>query len=235
MRYHGGKSKIATSIASVILNTIQKERELVSLFCGTCSVEAKLAPHFEHVVCNDKHEYLIEMLRGVQNGYELPESITEEQWRYIKDHRDEDKVLTGFVGFGCSFGGRWFEGYARDRTGTNYAAQSKRSLLKDMAYLENADFICGDYHDAPIETWSVIYADPPYFGTKVISRTKFDTDLFWDYAREISQTNRMFISELTAPNDFISIWEAPVTRGLNSDKTKQFKSQEKLFVYKKWI
>jgi site-specific DNA-adenine methylase len=51
MRYHGGKSKIATSIASVILNTIQKERELVSLFCGTCSVEAKLAPHFEHAVC----------------------------------------------------------------------------------------------------------------------------------------------------------------------------------------
>ena len=51
---------------------------------------------------------------------------------YIRTHKDEDHVLTGFVGFGCSFGGKWFGGYARNAGGTNYAAQSKRSLLKDM-------------------------------------------------------------------------------------------------------
>ena len=90
-------------------------------------------------------EYLIAMLQGVQRGYNLPELITLEQYQYIRDHKELDPVLAGFVGFGCSFGGKWYGGYARNKTGTNYALQSKRSLLKDMATLQNAEFVCGDY------------------------------------------------------------------------------------------
>lgn len=85
------------------------------------------------------------MLQGVQRGYNLPELITLEQYQYIRDHKELDPVLAGFVGFGCSFGGKWYGGYARNKTGTNYALQSKRSLLKDMATLQNAEFVCGDY------------------------------------------------------------------------------------------
>ena len=84
------------------------------------------------------------MLQAVQNGYELPEYISEEKYKYIKEHKDEDMALTGFVGFGCSFGGRFFEGYARNATGTNYAMQSKKSLLKDMSTLMDAQFLCMD-------------------------------------------------------------------------------------------
>ena len=106
MQYQGGKSRIAKPISEVIINEVsrwkvkdsdfncgsnrEREREsnqtFVSLFCGSCAVESKLAPHFNRVICNDKHEYLIEMLKGVQNGYELPEQITEEQYKYIKSH-----------------------------------------------------------------------------------------------------------------------------------------------------
>ena len=128
MQYQGGKSRIAKSISDVILSirnqcgkpkiststttSIKREdnQTFVSLFCGACAVEAKLAPHFNKVICNDKHEYLIEMLKGVQGGYELPEHISEEEYKYIKLHKDDDKVLTGFVGFGCSFGGKFFGG-----------------------------------------------------------------------------------------------------------------------------
>ena len=87
---------------------------------------------FSRKLLNDRHEYLIAMLQGVQQGYNLPEHITLEQYRYIRENKDADPVLAGFVGFGCSFGGKWFGGYARNKTGTNYAEQSKRSLLKDM-------------------------------------------------------------------------------------------------------
>ena len=76
---------------------------------------------FDRVICNDNHLFLIEMLIGVQLGYELPDSISKEQYDYIRTHKDEDHVLTGFVGFGCSFGGKWFGGYARNAGGTNYA------------------------------------------------------------------------------------------------------------------
>ena len=234
MRYQGGKSRIASTIAEVIR---ERERErnqtFVSLFCGCCAVEAKLAPHFDRVICNDKHEYLIEMLKGVQNGYELPEHISEEEYKYIKSHKDEDKILAGFVGFGCSFGGKFFGGYARNKEQTNHALQGKKSLLKDMIYLPNAEFTCLDYHDVDIPNGSIVYADPPYANTTTYQGQKFDSEAFWEYMRQISKNNQVFISEQTAPDDFECIWEKPFTRTLDRNKDNQFKVVEKLFTYKK--
>lgn len=144
MRYMGGKSKIARPIAEIITHNSAASTCFVSLFCGTCAVEAKVSG-FERKILNDKHRYLIAMLRGVQGGYELPEAISKEQYTWLKENKDVDPVLTGFVGFGCSFGGIWFDSYANCSKGRNYCAESKRSLLKDLAQLSDAEFICGDY------------------------------------------------------------------------------------------
>lgn len=184
---------------------------------------------FDRVICNDNHLFLIEMLIGVQLGYELPDSISKEQYDYIRTHKDEDHVLTGFVGFGCSFGGKWFGGYARNAGGTNYAAQSKRSLLKDMAHLQRATFTWGDYREVIIPPGSVIYADPPYAGTTGYRNIKFDSIEFWEYMRLLSKNNQVFISEQTAPPDFTCIWQKPFTRTLDRNKGNQFKVTEKLF------
>lgn len=154
MRYQGGKSRIAQPIAKIITTVAGGGRCFVSLFCGSCAVESKVQG-FTRKILNDRHQYLIALLRGVQSGYELPESITAEQYQYIREHKDEDPALAGFVGFGCSFGGKWFGGYARNATGTNYALQSKRSLLKDMATLQDASFVCNDY-DVP---YASVYGD----------------------------------------------------------------------------
>ena len=89
-------------------------------------------------------------------------------------------ALAGFVGFGCSFGGRFFEGYARNATGTNYAMQSKKSLLKDMATLMDAQFLCVDYQKVPIPNNAIVYADPPYVNTKKIHNKVFNTEEFWN-------------------------------------------------------
>lgn len=173
------------------------------------------------------------MLQAVQLGFDLPEIITEEQYKYIREHKDENKALTGFVGFGCSFGGKWFGGYARNKTNTNYALQSKNSLLKDMQTLQNAKFICSDYKDVEIPKNSVVYADPPYEGTTGYNHKKFNSYEFWEYMREISEYNLVFISELSAPEDFKCIWSKPFTRTLDRNKNNQFKSIEKLFIYNK--
>ena len=235
MRYQGGKSRIAKQIAQMMMNVCSPQRErgssFVSLFCGSCSVESKMTG-FDNMILNDNHKYLIEMLKGVQNGYELPEQISEEQYKYIRDHKDEDPVLAGFVGFGCSFGGKWFGGYARNKGGTNYAAQSKRSLLKDMTTLMDAEFICKDYRDVELPDGCVVYADPPYEGVTGYSNKKFNSEEFWDYMRQISNNHLVFISEQKAPNDFICIWEKPFTRTLDVNKNNQFKVTEKLFIHK---
>lgn len=184
------------------------------------------------MILNDKHKYLIDLLKGVQNGYKLPELITEEQYKYIRNHKDDDCILTGFVGFGCSFGGKWFGGYARNKTNTNYALQSKRSLLKDMETLMNAEFTCQDYRDVPLPKDCIIYADPPYNNTTGYSREIFNSNEFWEYARNASKNHLIFISEQAAPDDFISIWEKPFTRTLDVNKQNQFKVTEKLFIHK---
>lgn len=172
----------------------------------------------------------------MQNGYVLPDNVSEEQYYYTKQHKDEDEVLTGFIGFGVSFGGRFFEGYARSHTEKrNYAKTAKQSLLRDKEKLKDVVFTCMDYKDVVLPEGCIIYADPPYYGTKQIGNKKFDTQAFWEYAREVSKTHLMFISELSAPDDFISIWHKEITRTLDVNKNNQFKATENLFIHKDYI
>lgn len=247
MQYMGGKSRIARSIAEII-NEIPRRKIkdcqasgtnnlnggggadcFVSLFCGSCAVESKVQG-FSRKILNDRHQYLIAMLQSVQNGYDLPESITPEQYRYIKNHKDDDPALAGFVGFGCSFGGKWFGGYAKNATDTNYAAQSKRSLLKDMATLQDANFVCGDYRQVCIPPGAVIYADPPYTNTTGYTGEPFDTAEFWRAMRLLADTGHtVFVSEQEAPPDIACIWERNFTRTLDRNKSNQFVVTEKLF------
>lgn len=234
MRYQGGKSRIAKQIASVIMAATERERErervFVSLFCGSCSVETKING-FDKMILNDKHKYLIALYQGLKNGYSIPDDISEQEYRYVKEHQEDDPILSGFVGFGCSFGGKWFGGYGRSKN-RSHAAESKRALIRDMALLKNAEFICKDYRDVSLPDGCVIYADPPYNNTTGYGKVKFDSNAFWEYAREVSKTHLMLISEQTAPDDFVSIWEKPFTRTLDVNKNNQFKVTEKLFVHK---
>lgn len=253
MRYMGGKSRVSKKIVEVIDNAVhgwQKQdfkqigknnsiselggqiETFVSLFCGSCSVEAKVQA--KNKILNDKHPYLIAMWQGVQDGYKLPEVITDEQYQYIKNNKDEDACLTGFVGFGCSFGGKWFGGLARNKKGDNYCARANRSVHKDFNLgLKDAQFLCLDYKDVHIPDGSVVYCDPPYANTTGYTTGNFNHNEFWDYVREISKKNLVLISEQNAPDDFECIWEQELTRTLDYNKENQFKKVEKLFKWKR--
>ena len=233
MRYQGGKEKISKQIAEVLSSGKDSSGTFVSLFCGSCCIESKL-DCYDNIICNDIHPYLISLLKGVQNGYTFPNTITEEEWKYVRDHKEEDPVMTGFVGFGCSFGGRFFQGYTKDNTGKrNYCNECKRSLEKLSPKIQGFEFLCMDYREVPLPDGCVVYCDPPYDGTKEYAGIKFDSNAFWDYMREISQNHLVFISELNAPDDFIPIWEKKVTRTLDVNKNNMFKSTEKIFVFNK--
>lgn len=219
-------------------NLFYKKKEsiktFVSLFCGGCAIETKLAPHFENVICNDLHPYLIAMYQALQNGYDLPENISEEQYRYIREHKDEDKALAGFVGFGCSFGAKWFGSYAQNKRGDNYAKRGRNAIMRDFENLKTAKFTCADYRNVDIPDGSIVYADPPYAGTTGYSTGRFDSAEFWEYMRKISEKNTVFISEQQAPDDFVCVWHKEILRMLNSNN-KRSKSVEKLFVHKSQI
>lgn len=231
MQYMGGKSRISGDISNII-NMFAVDRDFVSLFCGTCAIESKITAAKK--ICNDLHPYLISLLTAVQNGYELPDVVTKEDYIRVKENKDDDMALTGFVGFGCAFGGKWFGGYAKNNSGTNYAKQSKNSLLRKMTTLtaDTTTFINQSYKDVIIPAGAVVYCDPPYEGTTRYSNSNsFNHDEFWEYIRELSKEHMVFVSEVNAPSDFTAVWNKPFKRVLDVNKENIFDSVEKLFIH----
>lgn len=86
-----------------------------------------------------------------------------------------------------------------------------------------------DFVDLWILPKSFVYCDPPYKGKLKINGS-FNHDLFWDWVREQSKKSTVLISELSAPNDFICLWET--NKAVTITKTSKNKTNnEKIF---KW-
>ena len=230
MQYMGGKSRISKQIAEILNSAIDKNTPFVSLFCGSCAIESKVQADVK--ILNDKHPYLIAMWQALQNGWMPPDVVTKEEYYRIKANMDENPALTGFVGFGCSFGGKWWGGYAKDKRGDDYCGQAKRGLLKDFLGVQSATFTCLDYHDVKIPDGAVVYCDPPYVNTTGYTVEQFDTDEFWNYMRQLSKRCDVYISEESAPDDFECIWSKEKVRTLEKSDNVGRVKVEKLFKYK---
>ena len=110
MRYFGGKVRIGKDLSLFLNNQLKENQPFVDLFCGSCNIISRIDSNRVRIAI-DKHNYLIEMWIALQNGWEMPNEITEEEYQYIKNNKNEKPYLTGFVGFGCSYSGKWFGGY----------------------------------------------------------------------------------------------------------------------------
>ena len=230
MQYMGGKSRISKQIAEILNSAIDKNTPFVSLFCGSCAIELKVQADVK--ILNDKHPYLIAMWQALQNGWMPPDAVTKEEYYHVKANMDENPALTGFVGFGCSFGGKWWGGYAKDKRGDDYCGQAKRGLLKDLVGIQSATFTCLDYRDVEIPDGVVVYCDPPYANTTGYAFGQFDTNEFWDYMRQLSKRCDVYISEESAPDDFECIWSKEKVRTLEKNDNVGRVKVEKLFKYK---
>lgn len=148
----------------------------------------------------------------------------------MKENKEYIKHLTGFVGFLCSFGGKWFGGYAKNNKGDNYADRGSRMLLKQLPNIVGVKFEHKDYRDIIFNEKCIIYCDPPYEGT-----TKYKGDFnhteFWEWCRiKTREGHKLFVSEYNAPEDFECVWKMQVGTKLN--RNKEQKRVEKLFIYK---
>ena len=87
-----------------------------------------------------------------------------------------------------------------------------------------------DFQALPIPQNAFIYCDPPYAGTTGYNVGDFDSDRFWEWAREVSKQNLLAVSEYEAPDDFVPILEITKTcQYCATNKSK--KTVEKLFVH----
>jgi len=174
----------------------------------------------------DSNPYLIALHKALQSGWIPPAQVSHLEYQRISASVLEyPQHLVGYVGFCCTFGSRFFGGYARSfRRGEDVAqAESLAHLLKTSESLRDVEFHCMDYlklrgsklQDLGIPPGSVIYCDPPYVGTKGYSdiavnlgiSKPFNSDQFWETCREWSQAGyHVFVSEQQAPPDFTCIY-----------------------------
>ena len=208
---------------------------------GGGSVFFELAPHFQKSYGGDLQEDLILMYQALADGWVPPDTVTEEEWRELRD--SPPSALRAFAGFGCSFGGRFFEGYARDAKGHNYAARSRERLMAYSDTLETITippfFVHGDYDEWRPIPGCVVYLDPPYAGTKGYSSKRsgvpaFNHDAFWKTAAEWVTVRgaHVFVSEFAAPEGWTPVWERERSVGVGTTSGASYtKKTDKLFVY----
>jgi DNA adenine methylase len=231
MRYMGGKSRLAKRLAEYLESRREPGQLYWEPFVGGASVIARMGDHGPRIG-SDANEALITLYRAMQNGWEPPEALSEEEYRRLKEAKDPSDPLTAFAGFGCSFGGAWFHAYARGG-GRDYPAEASRSLARMAPSLSPVRWIHRTYSAAPPPSGALIYCDPPYRDThRYRAVGAFDSDRFWAWAAETSETSTVLVSEYQAPAGWSVALEIPHKCAINNQGgSRPTETAERLFEY----
>ena len=228
MVYMGSKNRIAKELIPIITKDLKPNQWYVEPFVGGANMIDKIEHPYK--LGADNNKYLIALLEAVQNGQELPEHITKDEYIAVKTNKDNyPDWYVGFVGFVCSFRGKFFGGYSgyyTTKTGIqrNYIKERINNILKQN--LDGIKLVCSSYDALDIPANSIIYCDPPYNGTTKY-KDSFDSDAFWQWCRDkAKEGHTVYVSEYNAPEDFKCIWE----KQINSNLGGTYKTAtEKLF------
>ena len=149
--------------------------------------------------------------------------MSEEEYQRLKSANDRADPLTAFVGFACSFGGKWWGGYARQpQTGHNFARAGSRSIRQRVR--ANVEHVAADGLTwAPEASPAVVYCDPPYEGTTgygAVQQAEVGA-WWWRLATFAAGGATCYLSEYaeTAPDGIAArlVWEAPSYKPLAHD------------------
>ena len=193
---------------------------------GGGAVTQHLAQKFRRVYASDIPEDLMLMWQAVQDGWVPPTEHSEAQWRELKDA--EPSALRGFAGFGCSFGGRWFGGYARSG-GRSHPAESSRSVMRFKPHMKNVTFLHTPYTYIEPRADDVVYCDPPYEATTKYSMG-FNHKAFWAWAEDLAaQGVHVYVFEYNAPEGWTCVWEKEQRIQVDANKTNKQTRMERLW------
>lgn len=184
---------------------------------------------------NDIHKELISMFKALQKGWEPPLHISEQEYNDVRLNREKyPDYYVGFVGFNATFGSKYFGGYARGFkadgvTPRDIPNEAIRNLIEQVPKILDVKFANRDYlsFDKSKMKNCAIYCDPPYQNTTKYSTSDFDYNVFWNWVRDVSKENYVFVSEYNSPYDFECIWSKDVTTSLKVNEHEN--RTEKLF------
>jgi len=236
MKYLGGKHGIGKLLAEFMSKICPNDKVngYIEPFCGSLGVFKNMTSKgYKKYIASDIQPDLIEMWKKIQdNKLKIPTELSEETYNKLKNAKSPN-AIKAVAGFGLSFGGKFFAGYAQKwagNSGRNFLNEFKNSIEKIKPHIQNKNihFYNKSYNDYTPSNM-LIYCDPPYKSTEGYSTGVFDHDKFWDTMRKWSKNNCVFISEESAPKDFKVVWKKQKRRTL--DKENRFYSYEKLYAY----
>lgn len=233
MQFTGGKHYLKRKLQTAILGHTTRRGPYFEPFIGGANSFEALAPHFSSSHASDVHEDLILLYKAVASGWEPPRSIDESTYQSLR--HAAPSALRAFAGFGVSFGGKWFGGYAKDNPAEchYYADASARKLLKIRYILAASSITHCSYEQISPPSDSIVYCDPPYRSTLEYDGVEpFDSDKFWNVAREWAQGGVcVFVSEYEAPTGWRSIMDHDALLHVKRTSSKRERRTERLFVY----
>ena len=200
MQYNGGKTRIASKLAPIV-NSNRGKRLVWEPFCGGLGMTEHLRPD----VASDAHAGLIALYNKLREDPHYLEDFecSETDYAIAKTLPDEHPGKA-FIGFGCSFGGKWFGGYARGASSARpggYAGVAARGLLRKLAAAHKTKFEVLSFFDESPAAGLLIYADPPYANTVGYSAVgAFNSPLFYQRCLEWAAAGSVvYISEYDCP------------------------------------
>lgn len=236
----GSKNKYAKYIVPILQKTIDDNNieTYIECFVGGANIIDKI--QCKNRIGYDRSDTLIALLCQMRDNFDkVLKDGNRELWdkgkEYVKnDIMPNDMTLAdiGAMEFFASFSSGGFpRGYAKNSATRNYFNEAYRNAQKQSPLLKDIQFYCQNYDSLNSDTKNaVIYLDPPYQGTKpygYASQPSMNYQHFWNWVREISKNNYVFVSEQQAPEDFKIIWEQDVKRTTN--KHNDFKAVERLY------
>ncbi|MEV4939608.1 DNA adenine methylase [Streptomyces zaomyceticus] len=233
MKYLGGKSRIASHVERLVSASSSERGCYIEPFVGGAATFSRLAPHFQTASGYDVVPDLVMMWQAAIDGWTPPTELSVDEYTELRTA--EPSPLRGFAGFGCSYGGKWFGGYARDKTGRvgrdglpySEVRTSARTVTRQAAQLRNATVTLADYRDVLVPRDAVVYADPPYAGTTGYEAADpFDTAEFWKTAEGWATGGAtVLVSEHCAPAPWVRVWEKPYASYLRGDQKPGFRTE----------
>lgn len=236
MVYVGGKKKLAEYICPILQEELDsgKYEAYVETMGGGGNIIENI--DFPIRYFYDVNKYLIAFYQALQDGWEMlkPNSFGAEHYNEVKksfklkDGKYPDYYY-GYMMFVPSYNGKMWGSFAKDGA-REYQKQHYLSIINQFPKIKDCKFAAADYKDLSIKN-SLIYCDIPYYDSKKqYYDENFDYEDFYNWCRENSKYNKIYISETQMPEDFKVVWQKEYVRTTSMLKNKPI-TIEKLFTF----
>lgn len=195
MWYLGGKFRQSKEIVKAVQDLKPDFHTYTEPFCGAmwsaCAV-IKAFPDRKFLL-NDVNPYLMCLWSALLEDWDPPEFISLETYNDYKEKRPINDPMTAYIGFAWSFGGKFFGGYARNKSGSKEGKGSYRSLKTKQQILKSADVTlsCQCFNELNMDAGGsdVCYLDPPYDGRTKQSNVvgEFDIISHYNWAESLTE------------------------------------------------